>query len=504
MWREPLAQQRHDRSKPPHATANSAARWGGFFASGCRTRQDTETHQDTQTGTPHDTKKRVATVFVNLSRGEYHPLKVATRVRIPLGLPTKPQLGGHFGGRFFYFRAVVGTRQDTQHTIWRYTPPVHSPDMDGNLNEIRPGVWRIRVSAGVDRVTGKRRVISKTVKGDRAAAELARARLVLERTDRGIVPTNATISDLFAAYLPVAKLSAAAAYDYALVARKHIEPRIGHVPLSKVTPFFLDQFYADLAEADVSPTRIRKVHTVLRSAFRRAVKWGWIPANPATDPDLPPLDDTEIEPPTPEQVRALFAAAEARDLRIHVAIHLAATLGCRRGELCGLQWPDVDFDRATITIRRSVGVIAGQPIIKRPKESTRRKRNRKPTPIGPETVALLKRWRLATAEQRLATVDRGGDWLFPSVAPGGFARPDVMSRMFRELATAAGLPETARLHDLRHYVATQLLVNGHQAGTVAGRVGHTRESTTTDLYGHQVDPAARAAGEAIERINRGD
>ena len=53
--------------------------------------------------------------------------------------------------------------------------------------------------------------------------------------------------------------------------------------------------------------------------------------------------------------------------------------------------------------------------------------------------------------------------------------------MFRNLRTKAGLPD-ARIHDLRHFVATQLIAAGHDIRTVAGRLGHAQTSTTLNTY----------------------
>ena len=71
-----------------------------------------------------------------------------------------------------------------------------------------------------------------------------------------------------------------------------------------------------------------------------------------------------------------------------------------------------------------------------------------------------------------------------------------MSRRFRRVADAAGLPNV-RLHDLRHYVATRLLAAGVDFRTVAGRLGHRNAATTLNVYSHFVPEADRAAADVL-------
>ena len=62
-------------------------------------------------------------------------------------------------------------------------------------------------------------------------------------------------------------------------------------------------------------------------------------------------------------------------------------------------------------------------------------------------------------------------------------RPDYVTLAYRRLAQQLGFPHL-RLHDLRHFAATTMLVNGIDVRTTAGRLGHTRASTTLDIYAH--------------------
>lgn len=359
------------------------------------------------------------------------------------------------------------------------------------IEERRPGVWRIRVSAGFDKVTGKRRVINRTIHGDKKDAERVERRLLIEVGSGAVLGTNATVADLIDAWLPAKKLAPSTRDDWERVVRLHIVPLLGDVPLSKLDVFAVDQFYADLERRQVSPTRIRKVHTVLSVALQRAKKWGWIAANPCVDADLPAEPEHEAVAPDPDSVRKLFELADTRGMRLLVQLRLAASLGCRRGELCGLKWADVDLDGLTVHVRRTVGVTKSSgPYVK---DYPKNEKRRRPEPIPKAVADLLRRWRIASPPNQ-------DHWVFGAPEVGGFYRPNVLSHEFAELRALAGIPPEVKLHSLRHYVGTHLRDLGVDHDVISRRLGHSRTSTTLDMYGHAVAGRSRDAAELLELL----
>jgi len=95
---------------------------------------------------------------------------------------------------------------------------------------------------------------------------------------------------------------------------------------------------------------------VLHRSFAQAVCWGWIPRNPVSAANRPEVARTVIVPPTPEQVRMLLRSAERADQELACWLHVAVATGARRGEICALRWGDIDWERATVRIERSVSV----------------------------------------------------------------------------------------------------------------------------------------------------
>ena len=133
--------------------------------------------------------------------------------------------------------------------------------------------------------------------------------------------------------------------------------------ITSVTPLVLDNAYGEMRAAEASEHKVQKVHRFLSAAFNRAVRYGWIAANPCVQATKPKTASPEIEPPTPEQVRAIIAEAEDVNDDLAVCIRLAAVTGARRGEPVALQWSDFKGER--MTIRRSL-VASDDKLIERP------------------------------------------------------------------------------------------------------------------------------------------
>ena len=104
-------------------------------------------------------------------------------------------------------------------------------------------------------------------------------------------------------------------------------------------------------------------------AFDRAVRYGWMVANPCPQATKPKVDTEEIEPPPSEWVRGLVVDAEAVNADLAVCLRLAAATGARRGELVAVQWADLKADR--LTIRRSLVESEGKLFERRTKTGTK-------------------------------------------------------------------------------------------------------------------------------------
>jgi integrase len=207
--------------------------------------------------------------------------------------------------------------------------------------------------------------------------------------------------------------------------------------------------------------------------------------------------DGRHRPPAPHELAKLSALATEVDVDLADYILLAAATGARRSELIALRWADLDLDRASVWIARGI-VLGFDGVVEKDTKTHAARR----VSLDPTTVA-------AMAAHRARAVDRAqlcghelddGAFLFSNEADGSKCwYPDSVSRSFARLCRKAGL-KGARLHDLRHYVATRLLSAGVDVRTVAGRLGHRNAATTLNVYSHFLVESDREAANVLGRM----
>jgi integrase len=201
---------------------------------------------------------------------------------------------------------------------------------------------------------------------------------------------------------------------------------------------------------------------------------------------------------TREELRRFLEVA--REHRLFPAFFLLASLGLRRGELLALRWEDVDWERGTVSIRRTLSWVRGEPLFQEPKTSG----SARTLPLPPSALEVLKEWRKRWFEERLSL---GPDWpetdlIFPSEAHTPM-HPRNFLRTYKSLLERAGLPPLS-LHALRHTFATMLLAEGENPKVVQELLGHSSISTTLGIYSKVLPSLKQKAVEKVDSILRGE
>jgi integrase len=308
-------------------------------------------------------------------------------------------------------------------------------------------------------------------------------------------------------------------YGYRRKIESTIRPGLGHLRLDEVTPARIDAWYGLLHAEGVSDATILHHHRILSAALHQAVKWGLLAVSPAERATPPPQRRTELHVPPPERVRTLIdLAAASRAPEMASFITFAALTGMRRGELCGLQWGDVDFHEGAVTVRRAIWQVAGGRGSKPPKTHQVRR-----LVLGDVATATLElRRREAMAAAAASGTELADQAYVFGVDPTGSVPPSphTVSHAFARLVRRAERPALAalrqrlpgarradlpvaerwpyRLHDLRHYTATELFRAGVNPRTVAQRLGHADPAITLRVYVADTDDQARAAAGILE------
>ena len=372
--------------------------------------------------------------------------------------------------------------------------------MQGSKRKKREGVWEVRAFIGRDPVTGKVRHVSKTVHGSsRQADDVLRDLIETQVPSRpdGVGLSFGQLLDSWLEECERLDRSPTTMRTYRAQIEQTIRPALGKLQLTRVTARTLDDLYGSMKEAGKSPKTIRNHHAIISSALHQAERWGWVRQNIALLARPPKTTQRRIKPPSVDTVREVVLAAEERDPRLAPLLMLAALTGMRRGELCALRWSDVDFDRGELTVSRSVVVVPGGL----EEKTTKTDRDRQ-VALDEVGMLLLRQYRLRVddwARQAEATVPADAFIFSPYLDGSKPFRPDNVTGFFTRVRDSVGHHEV-RLHDLRHFTATQLIGAGVDPRTVAGRLGHSDPSLTMRVYAHVIEDRDRAAASVMGRL----
>jgi integrase len=369
---------------------------------------------------------------------------------------------------------------------------------EGNIYKRADGLFVGRIMLG--RKPNGRPDRPKVI-GSTRAAVLKQIAELRRQADEGTVIDAGHSRQTVAAYLGV-WLDAAGTttrpqtlVGYRQIVRDHITPSLGRYKLSALRPDAIQRLYAAKLAEGLSAYTVRKIHIVLHRALEVAVRWRYLPRNPADDVDPPTASKRDVRPPEPAELTRLVEAAEAAQDRLAALWALAIYTGCRQGELLALGWTDVDMELATLSVRRNLIQVKNQtPLFGAPKSET----SRRTISLPVAAVAALRAHKARQAEERLAAAHWADcDLVFCSAIGTPLLRRNI-NRSFSLALKRAGLRATIRFHDLRHAHATLMLRAGVPLKVASGRLGHGSVAITADLYQHwasdmDTDAAERAA-----------
>lgn len=356
--------------------------------------------------------------------------------------------------------------------------------MRGSMRQ-RGRSWELRVFLGLEPASGKKLYATKTVRAGKREAQQALAEMVTHAADGRLSVARASVGELLEEWYARANpdFSPSTALGTRRILDRHLLPTFGALPLRRLRAKDLDDFYAKLRAGEGTAARplkastIRRIHGVLHVALQQGVRWGWLPANPASSATPPRVIPTDIKPPSPAELGRLFkeALSFAPDLATYVVV--ASATGARRSEVIALRWRDLDLEAGRVEI--SHGIVLGPDGVV---EKDTKVHAARTVSIDATTRALLNshRERMTDRAVSCGTVLDDAAFVFSDSADGtGSWRPDSASRRFTRLRERCGLPKL-RLHDLRHYVATTMLTSGVDARPAhRGRAHHDVAVVTT-------------------------
>jgi integrase len=304
------------------------------------------------------------------------------------------------------------------------------------------------------------------------------------------VPVSRTVAELIAHYKQAELESGRHTVRVQQVYKHNLDdiilPEWGKYRLQDVLPIAVERWLEKLPYAPSTKTKVKGVFGTL---FRHGMRYQLAATNPIALVRCSGKRGSEPDVLSPAEIRAILAelSEPARTLTM-----LAAVTGMRRGELVGLKWEDIDFERRTIRIVRSlVDQIEGKP-----KTET----SRKPLPMSDDLAAALRSWREQTSYAKPS------DWVFAS--PSSFGEkpywPDmILRRHILPAAKRLGISKRIGWHTFRRTAATLLMASGSSVKTTQELMRHATSDITMELYAQAVTEDKREAQNALTALITG-
>ena len=383
----------------------------------------------------------------------------------------------------------------------------------GTIRQRADGTWEARYTVGRDPGTGKQ--VQKSIYGKTKAEVRKKLTAATHDIDEGtyLTPSRMTVGQWLQKWLDeyTSNLKPYSLRSYRSQVKNHITPFIGAVKVQELTPDMIQRMYNKLhKELNLAPKTLRNIHGILHVALDALVEDGAIKNNPAAAcrKRLPKVEKKEMTCIADGDLSRFMEAIKGSPFENLFLTDLFT--GMRQGELLGLRWDNIDFDKGCITIDRQLymppkgGSYTLEPL-----------KNRKTRIIypAPFIFTVLKRERTKQLQHRLhaGSMWNEGDLkgLVFTNEFGRYLSHKTVYKHFKKAVESSGIP-AVRFHDMRHSYAVAALRSGDDIKLVQENLGHATAAFTLDTYGHvtaqmKAESAARMEGyiQSLQAANSG-
>ena len=268
--------------------------------------------------------------------------------------------------------------------------------------------------------------------------------------------------------------------------KQTIEPyfRSRNITLRGLEARHIQQFYSEKLR-QVKANSVIHYHAVIHQALKYAMKTDLVPQNVAMKVDRPKKNDFQPVFLDADEMQQLFEVVKGTRLELPVLV--AAFYGLRRGEVVGLKWDAIDFERGTLTVKRTVTSISvdGKMQICE-QESAKTKSSLRTLPLVGSFREYFSEVKAAQEVNKKVCGNcynyRYDGYVFVDEM-GELMNPNYLTNYFPEYIQKHGMKKM-RFHDLRHSCASLLLANGVPLKQIQEWLGHSDFSTTANIYAH--------------------
>ncbi len=271
---------------------------------------------------------------------------------------------------------------------------------------------------------------------------------------------------------------------------KHHFDDINNIKVNRVSTAKVEKFISDRLRQKANITSIRKYIITFNQVMNYAVRHKYIDHNPVRDAERPKsrgeIESHIVKPLPTDAIRALLSAET--DQKYRMLFMLAIMSGARQGELLGLKWTDLDWNKNQVNIQRTYNKNRWF----KPKSRSSYRR----IDLGPAVLTALKKWKLACPQSDLGLI-------FPNLVGKPLCQSHMLRRHFFTALKKAGL-HRIRFHDLRHTYASLLIEQGENIKYIQTQLGHSSPTMTLNVYAHLMSPVNQEAAVRLEKAVLGE
>lgn len=372
----------------------------------------------------------------------------------------------------------------------------------GTIRQRPDGLWEARYTLGINPGTGKQ--IQKSVYGKTQKEVRQKLTAITAEIDNGSYqePCKMTVNEWLDIWLKDYQIGVkdSTAYLYERQAKLYLRPALGNIPLETLKAHTVQRLYNSLSQEHdgqpaLSAKTIKNIHGVLHRALDQAQKMGYIRNNPLAAVTLPRIEKKQIKPLEDGELCAFLK--EIRGDPYELVYFVTVFTGLRQGEVLGLTWDCVNFDKQTLLINKQHGKRKGTC-----EYGFSSLKNDRPRVIEAADSVMDALRKQKTRQQRWASLLQG-EWNNPdnlvfTTETGRYLCNQTVYLAFKKVMRRLRL-DNVRFHDLRHTFAVNSLKSGDDIKTVQENLGHQTAAFTLDVYAHATSSMKRESANRMDQ-----